>query len=44
MQKENIYTLKNGLIPIPSPWVMPGLGDLKHNTDAFKYITVYFQE
>ena len=39
MQKENIYTLKNGLIPIPSPWVMPGLGELKHNTDAFKYIT-----
>lgn len=36
---EQLYTLKNGLIPIPSPWVMPGLGELKHHTDAFKYIT-----
>ena len=36
---EKLYTLKNGLIPIPSPWVMPGLGELKHHTDAFKYIT-----
>lgn len=39
MEKENIYTLKNGLIPIPSPWVMPGLGEIKHHTDAFRYIT-----
>ena len=38
MQKENIYTLKNGLIPVPNKWVIPGLRAKKGNLDAFKFI------
>jgi chromosomal replication initiator protein len=38
MEKNKIYTISHGAVPIPSKWIIPGLTEIKGNLDAFKFV------
>lgn len=38
MKTNEIHTLSHGLVPVPTKWIIPGLDEIKGNTDAFAFI------